>query len=123
LAGIFARMKPSTEAMWVERIEEWTRSGQSAAEFAEGKPYTSGTLTWAASRLRNGVGGKSKQRDSLPRAPRKRKIQMAEVIRRPSRVAAAEILMLEIGGARVSVERGFDRLLLRDVVLALRGGK
>jgi hypothetical protein len=116
-------MKPSTEAMWVERIEEWTRSGLSATEFAEGKPFTSGTLTWAASRLRNGVGGKSKQRDSRPRAPRKRKIQMAEVIRRPSRVAVAEKLVLEIGGARVSVQRGFDRLLLIDVVLALRGGK
>jgi hypothetical protein len=123
LVGIFARMKPSTESMWVERIEEWTRSGQSATEFAEGKPFTSGTLTWAASRLRNGAGGKSKQRNSRPHAPRKRKIQMAEVIRRPSRVAAAEKLVLEIGGARVSVERGFDRLLLRDVVLALRGGK
>ena len=116
-------MKPSTEAMWVDRIEEWTRSGQSAAEFAEGKPFTSGTLTWAASRLRNGAVGKSKQHRSRPRGARKQKIQMAEVIRRPSRVAIAEKLVLEIGGARVSVERGFDRLLLRDVVLALRGGK
>ena len=121
--GIFARMKPSTEAMWVERIEEWTRSGQSATEFAEDKPFTSGTLTWAASRLRNGAVGKRKQRDSRPHAARKQKIQMAEVIRRPSRIAVAEKLVLEIGGARVSVGRGFDRLLLRDVVLALRGGK
>ncbi len=116
-------MKPRTEAMWVDRIEEWTRSGQSAAEFAEGKPFTSGTLTWAASRLRNGAVGKSKQRRSRPRGARKQKIQMSEVIRRPSRVAIAEKLVLEIGGARVSVERGFDRLLLRDVVLALRGGE
>jgi hypothetical protein len=116
-------MKPSTEAMWVERIEDWTRSGLSATEFAEGKPFTSGTLTWAASRLRNGSGGKRKQRDSGARETRKRKIKMAEVIRRPSRIAVAERLVLEIGGARVSVERGFDRLLLRDVVLALRGGK
>jgi hypothetical protein len=67
--------------------------------------------------------GKRKQRDSRPRAARKQKIQMAEVIRRPSRIAVAEGLVLEIGGARVSVARGFDRLLLRDVVLALRGGK
>ena len=123
MVGIVAGMKPSTEAMWVDRIEEWTRSGQSAAEFAEGKPFTSGTLTWAASRLRKGAVGKSKQRRSRPRGARKQRIQMAEVIRRPSRVAIAEKLVLEIGGARVSVERGFDRLLLRDVVLALRGGK
>jgi hypothetical protein len=123
LTGIFARMKPSTEAMWVERIEEWTRSGQSAAEFAEGKPYTSGTLTWAASRLRTGARDNVKQRKSRPRRARKRKIQLAEVIRRPSRVAPAGNLVLEIGGARVSVERGFDRALLRDVVVALRGEK
>jgi len=123
LGGIVARMKPSTEAMWLERIEEWTRSGQSAAEFAEGKPYTSGTLTWAASRLRNGVQGGRKQRARRPRAARETKIQMAEVVRRPSRAVATESLVLEIGGARVAVQRGFDRGLLRDVVSALRGEK
>ena len=116
-------MKPSTEATWVKRIEEWTRSGQSATEFAEGKPFTSGTLMWAASRLRNGAGGKRKQCDSGPREARKRKIEMAEVIRRPSRITVTERLVLEVCGARVSVGRGFDRSLLRDVVLALRGGK
>src|SRR6188768_496907 len=117
-------MKPSTEAMWVERIEEWTRSGQSATEFAEGKPFTSGTLTWAASRLRNGArGSSSKRRASRPRAGRQAKIQMAEVVRRPPRAAAAESLVLEVGGARVLLQRGFDQMLLRDVMLALRGGK
>jgi len=109
--------------MWVERIEEWTRSGQSATEFAEGKPYTSGTLTWAASRLRNGPRGKSKRRVMQPRVGRQAKIQMAEVVRRPPRAVAAESLVLEIAGARVLVQRGFDRTLLRDVLLALRGGK
>ena len=123
MVGIFARMKPSTEAMWVERIEEWARSGQSATEFAEGKPFTSGTLTWAASRLRNGTRGNSKRGASRPRAGRPAKIQMAEVVRRPSTGAAAESLVLEMGGARVLVKRGFDQLLLRDVMTALRGGK
>jgi hypothetical protein len=123
LVGIFARMKPSTEAMWVERIEEWTRSGQSATEFAEGKPFTSGTLTWAASRLRNGARGSTKRRASRPRAGRQAKIQMAEVVRRSPRAAAVESLVLEVGGARVLVKRGFDRTLLRDVMLALRGAK
>ncbi len=120
---MFARMKPSTEAMWVERIEEWTRSGQSATEFAEGKPYTSGTLTWAASRLRTGARGNSKRRASRARVRRQAKIQMAEVVRRPSRAVVVESLVLEIAGARVLVQRGFDRMLLRDVMLALRGEK
>jgi hypothetical protein len=123
LVGIFARMKPSTEAMWVERIEEWTRSGQSATEFAEGKPYTSGTLTWAASRLRNGARGNSKRRASRPRMGRPAKIQMAEVVRRPSRAVVVDSLVLEIAGARIFVQRGFDQTLLRDLILALRGEK
>ena len=118
--GIVARMKSSTEAMWVERIEEWTRSGWSAAEFSEGKPFTSGTLTWAASQLRNGSVVKGKQRGDRPRVARKQKIKMAKVIRRPARIVVAESLALEIGGATVCVERGVDRSLLRDVVLALR---
>jgi len=44
LVGIVTRMKPSTEAMRVERIDEWARSGQSAAEFAEDKPFTTGNI-------------------------------------------------------------------------------
>jgi hypothetical protein len=110
--------------MWVERIEEWTRSGQSAAEFAEGKPFTSGTLTWAASRLRNGDRGSSRRRASRPRPERQAKIQIAEVVvRRPARAAVGQSLVLEVGGAKVMVQRGFDRTLLRDVMLALRGEK
>lgn len=109
--------------MWVERIEEWTRSGQSAAEFAEGKPFTSGTLMWAASRLRNGAQGRGKRRTSRPRAERQPKIEMAEVVRHRSRPAGIESVTLEIGGARVLVQRGFDRSLLRDVVVALRSEK
>ena len=123
MVGIFARMKPSTEAMWVERIEEWTRSGQSATEFADGKPFTSGTLTWAASRLRNGARGSSSRRATRPRSGQQAKIPMAQVVRRPSSAAAAESLVLEMGGARVLVKRGFDQILLRDVMVALRGGK
>ena len=107
----------------MERIEEWTRSGQSATEFAEGKPFTSGTLTWAASRLRNGARGSSKRRASRPRAGRQAKIQMAEVVRRPPTAATAESLVLEVGGAKILVKRGFDQMLLRDVMRALGGGK
>ena len=117
-------MKASTEAMWAERIEEWTRSGQSAAEFAEGKPYTSGTLMWAASRLRKGSRAGGKRDATRQRTRRQPTIQLAEVVQRPpSRAVAAESLVLEIGGARVAVQRGFDRALLRDVVSALRGDK
>jgi len=115
-------MKPKTEAMWAERVKEWGRSGQSATEFAEGRPFTGGTLTWAASTLR-GVRGKSKRRRGGSRAKRPRKIRMAEVIRRSTKTPVAESVAIEIGGAVVSVRRGFDRALLQDVVVALRGAR
>ena len=120
---MLAGMKPSTEAVWAERIEEWGRSGQSATEFAEGKPFTSGTLMWAASQLRNGARGTGKPRKGRSRTKRQRKIRIAEVIRRPSKTPAAESLVVEIGGAVISVRRGFDQALLRDVVVVLRGAR
>lgn len=116
-------MKPNTEAVWAERIEEWGRSGQSATEFAEGKPFTSGTLAWAASQLRKGTRGKGKRRDGGFRTKRQRKIRMAEVVRRPSKTPVAESVVVEIGGAVISVRRGFDRALLQDVVVTLRGAR
>ena len=116
-------MKPNTEAVWAERIEEWGQSGRSAAEFAEGKPYTSGTLTWAASQLRKGGQGKGKQRGGGPRAKPERKIRIAEVVRRSMKTPVVESVVVEIGGAAISVRRGFDRALLQEVVVALRGAQ
>jgi hypothetical protein len=116
-------MKPNTEAVWAERIEEWGRSGQSATEFAEGKPFTSGTLTWAASQLRTEARGKGKRREGGSRAKPERKIRMAEVVRRPAKAPVAERVVVEIGGAVITVRRGFDRSLLQDVVIALRGAR
>jgi len=116
-------MKAKTEAVWAERIEEWGRSGQSATEFAEGKSYTGGALSWAASQLRKGTRSKAKPREGRARVERKQKLRIAEVIRRPSRVVVAEGLVLEIAGARVSVRRGFDQTLLRDVVNVLQGAR
>jgi|SRR5450432_3349495 hypothetical protein len=120
---MLAGMRPNTEAIWAERIEEWVQSGQSATEFAEGKPYTSGTLTWAASQLRKGGRGNRKRREGGARSARKPKIRMAEVVQRSSSTSVAERVVLEVGGAVISVRRGFDRTLLQDVVLALRGAR
>lgn len=116
-------MKPKTEAVWAGRIEEWGRSGQSATEFAEGKPYTGGTLSWAASQLRQRTRSKAKPREGRARVEPKQRIRIAEVVRRPARAVVAEDLVLEIAGARVCVRRGFDQALLRDVVHALGGAR
>ncbi|HEX3853756.1 MAG TPA: hypothetical protein VHW01_22480 [Polyangiaceae bacterium] len=48
---------------------------------------------------------------------------MAEVVRRPSKTPVAESVVIEIAGAVISVGRGFDRTLLQDVVVALRGAR
>ena len=116
-------MKPNTEVVWAERIEEWGRSGQSATEFAEGKPFTSGTLTWAASQLRKAARGKGERREGGSRTKRERKIRIAEVVRRPSKTPVTESVVVEVGGALISVRLGFDRTLLQDVVVALRGAR
>lgn len=116
-------MKSKTESIWAGRIGEWAQSGQSATEFAEGKPFTSGTLTWAASQLRKGVRGKKKPHEVDSRSPRERKIRMAEVVRRASSVPVVECVVVEIGGAAISVRRGFDRVLLQEVALALRSAR
>ena len=63
--------------------------GQSATEFAEGRPFTGGTLTWAASTLR--ARGKGKRREGGTRAKRPRKIRMTEVDRRSTKTPVAEI--------------------------------
>ena len=49
------------------------RSTQLATEFAEGKPFTSATLTWAASQLRKGVRANGKRREGGSRAKRERR--------------------------------------------------
>lgn len=88
----------------MERIRSWKSSGKSADEFATGQPYKPKTLTWWAHQLKREV--------SIPH------IEMARVEVRP---ALPSTIAVEVAGARVVVERGFDETLLRAVVLALRG--
>jgi hypothetical protein len=88
--------------MWAERIRGWKASGKSAAEFAVGEKYHPKMLTWWANRL---------ERESGTR------IEMARVqVARPS---AKSTLAVEVGGARVVLENGFDEKLFRAVVAAL----
>lgn len=78
---------------------------------------------WAASQLRTGDRGKGKRREGGSRAKRERKIRMAQVVQRPSKAPVVESVAIEIGGAMITVRRGFDQSLLQDVVIALRGAR
>lgn len=118
-------MKEATRSTWAARVEAWKKSGQTAAEFAADKPYKGSTLVWRAWQLRRaGRGGPQRRvpaRRVSGRTPTR--IALAEVVRRSSDECAPACVTVEVVGARVSVTRGFDAVLLREVVQALRGGR
>lgn len=114
-------MKEATRTTWVERVEEWKKSGKTAAEFAAGQPFSGGTLTWRASQLRRSVGAPSEHRAKRRSVKTREKVALAEVVCRPS--VGSSRLLLEVGNVRIAVQAGFDKTLLREVVGALQGGR
>lgn len=119
-------MKEATRSAWSARVTEWKQSGKTASEFAADKPYKGSTLVWRAWQLRQGKGDGARKVRSPARAKSNRaapEIKLAEVIRRTSEKTAAASVTVEVVGARISVTRGFDPKLLRDVVQALGGDR
>jgi len=124
-------MTKETEAKWVERIREWRASGLSAEEFATSKGFKPSTLSWAASLLGrsskssappppNSEPSHAEPRTQRRRAPARQTPRFLPVHARPGGATAAEMIV-EIGLARIRVHRGFDVLLLGEVVRALGG--
>ena len=113
-----------TETKWAERIEQWKESGQKAAEFASGQPYKASTLVWWSTELRRRAEGRVRQ--AKPRGVRN-KIPLARVVpvRRPRSTSTVHEgrsrIVVEVSGARISLERGFDAELLGEVVRVLGG--
>ncbi len=87
---------------WAKRITAWRASGQTAAAFAAGRGFAGSTLRWWASHLGRRRGAAL--------------VRVVPAVAVP-RDAAIE---LEIGGVRVVVRAGFDRVLLREVLDVLR---
>jgi hypothetical protein len=108
-------------------VEAWRTSGKSAKGFAEGKDYSASGLRYWAWRLRQTRG------ESAPAVDAKgstsvsspKEVRIARVLRAPAPAAAeAETpIMLEVGGVRVGVRRGFDREALREILDVLGGGQ
>jgi hypothetical protein len=96
-----------TEAKWSEEVRQWRESEQELARFVVGKPYKAATLRWWATELRR------RERERLARV----------VPRQRSDESRARALILEVSGARISLERGFDAELLGAVVRALGGAR
>ena len=141
-----------TEAKWLARVRDWTGSGRTATQFAEGQDFAPSTLRYWASRLRTkepalAAAGAPTGEPSGDR-PHVRLVQVRRGAKEASEtsvpVPAAEScspsqatlpmvaagsapssagLVIALGAARIEVRRGFDARLLTDVVVALRGGQ
>lgn len=109
---------------WGSRVALWRASGMTSTEFCEGKEFTAGGLRHWAHRL-----GKTRKREAA-----KPRVHLARVLRRPAPQPqsarstpprADARLVVELGGARVSVLVGFDQGTLAAVldVLAARRGE
>ena len=91
----------------MERVRAWRASGQDAGTFAADTGYAASTLRWWSSQI-----------------GRDERVRMVPVVMRASSSAATpEIRVIEVGGARVRVTRGFDASLLAEVVRALGGAR
>lgn len=104
---------------WAERIGRWTASGQSAEDFAKGEPFAASSLKWWSYRLRSAGGADANVRTKV--AETATTITMARVV--PNVRTASMGLVVDVGGSRIVIERGFDPQLLRDVVRALGVGQ
>lgn len=102
----------TTAAVWSERVRAWRASGLSATDFARPEGYRGKTLSWWASEL------KRRERDKASVVP---KVSMARVRvrRRPADHDAT--ISVVVAGAQIAVRRGFDAVLLREIVSALGG--
>ena len=90
-------------------MKAWRRSGQTAPMFSQGKGFTPSALRYWATRLEKLAG-----REPSP------VVAMARVVR-PSDGPIDDRMTLELGGSpvRITVRRGFDGALLREVIEAL----
>jgi hypothetical protein len=95
-------------AVWVERVEEFRRSGKTAPVFAEGRGYSASALKYWDRKLK---------------ARPTRSVALARVVRPGTVVlpASSEGVELLVAGVRIVVRRGFDAELRRQLVAALAG--
>jgi hypothetical protein len=102
-----------TESKWAARVGAWRASGQTAPSFCVGKDFKPGGLRYWASRLGQ-TGGSAAAKP----------VRLARVVRQARAGEAAETpIVIEVGGARLGVRRGFDPGALRAVMDLLGGGR
>jgi hypothetical protein len=115
-------MESKTALVWAQRAAEWKASGLTSKAFCEGKDINPDTLRHWASLIQ-------RRKTQVVRAERPA-VRVARVIRGSSdsrtRMPASqpEPVIVEIGGARISVRPGFDRMTLTALLEILsRSGR
>src|SRR5690349_20893574 len=111
-------------ALWARRVADWRSSRENFNQHCKDKEFTSGALRYWAQRLGEAAP------PSPPTVLAAPAVRMARVVRTRAPVVVAEAaprpsnLVIELGGARISVGPGFDRATLTAVlqILAARGG-
>ena len=117
----------ANRATWAKRVEDWRASGLTSAVFCEGRGFTAGGLRNAAHLVdRETTPPRPQGRGPTVRVVRVvRSSALTEVARSMEPPATAGIvadqgaLVVEVGGARVTVPGGFDRATLTVVLEAL----
>lgn len=88
---------------WAKRVAAWRASGETAAEFSSRGGFAPSTLRWWKSRLGRREPG------------------FVRVITAPAAAAGRPgAVELDVGGVRVLVRAGFDRIALTEVLEVLR---
>ncbi len=104
---------------WAELVAAWESSGLSAEAFAGEHGVEGTTLRWwkteLARRARNEVRRRPPRREGPPSGA----VPLARVVRAGEGPSSKCHVAIAIGQARILVEQGFDRQLLREVVRAL----
>jgi hypothetical protein len=111
---------------WKRRVAEWRASGLTATQFAEGRGYAPMTLTWWAWKLGQASRGEN-QRGRAEPAPAQRTedaFTFARVVLAKPSVPTqpppdGTPVIIEHGGVRVRVGRGFDASVLAEVLTVL----
>ena len=99
--------KTDTHDTWRTRVDSWRRSGQSARIYATGREFTDSALHYWSRRLRELEGD-----------GRRPVVRLAQVVTPPKPPTETPIVV-ERGGFKVSLMRGFDREALETVVEVL----
>jgi hypothetical protein len=113
-----------TETEWTVVVRAWRASRQSAREFARTRVFTDSALRYWALRLeRQGVPTKASV-SAQPRVGTATPVGVSSLARvvRPGELPAGATdaaLLVHVGKVSVAVRRGFDPVLLRDVLRAL----